>query len=113
MTQTQQKQILFMEETQTLNADNMQLSNADDSMKKIRLPSEGSLVIGRDPEADVFINHPSLSWHHAKLIVRSGTWVLVDLSSTNGTFVDGQRVTKVEVIGIQLDSIGRGIFGAQ
>lgn len=88
---------LFMEETQTLNADNMQLSNADDSMKKIRLPSEGSLVIGRDPEADVFINHPSLSWHHAKLIVRSGTWVLVDLSSTNGTFVDGQRVTKVEV----------------
>jgi adenylate cyclase len=35
---------------------------------------------------------PSVSTSHAKLQRREGVWVLVDLDSTNGTFVDGERV---------------------
>src|SRR5439155_1231153 len=35
---------------------------------------------------------PSVSTTHAKLQRREGVWVIVDLESTNGTFVDGERV---------------------
>ena len=87
---------LVMETTQTMETSSLH-SGPTDNMAKIRIPQEGSLIIGRDPSADVFINHPSLSWHHAKLIVRSDSWVLVDQKSTNGTFVDGVKISKVEV----------------
>lgn len=52
------------------------------------------VVIGRSTEADVAIEVPGLSRKHAK-ITRSpdGVFSLSDLGSTNGTFVEGERVT--------------------
>src|SRR5207247_11245843 len=38
------------------------------------------------------VPEPSVATSHAKLQRREGVWVLVDLDSTNGTFVDGERV---------------------
>lgn len=51
------------------------------------------LAIGRDTENDICVADDTfMSGHHARLEVRpEGTW-LVDLGSTNGTFVNGQRV---------------------
>src|SRR5205823_972596 len=41
---------------------------------------------------DIVLPDPSISTSHAKLQRREGVWVLVDLDSTNGTFVEGERV---------------------
>jgi len=48
--------------------------------------------LGRADYNDVVIPDGSVSTSHAKLQRREGVWVLVDLDSTNGTFVDGERV---------------------
>ena len=48
--------------------------------------------IGRADYNDLVVPDPSVSTSHAKLQRREGVWVLTDLDSTNGTFVDGDRV---------------------
>lgn len=48
--------------------------------------------IGRADYNDIVLPDESVSTTHAKLQRREGVWVLVDLDSTNGTFVDGEQV---------------------
>ena len=58
-----------------------------------RLPVKTPVVnIGRADYNDLVVPDPSVSTSHAKLQRREGIWVLVDLDSTNGTFVDGEQV---------------------
>lgn len=52
------------------------------------------LNVGRAEFNDVVLDDPSVSTQHAKLQRREGIWVVVDLGSTNGTFVDGERVSE-------------------
>jgi pSer/pThr/pTyr-binding forkhead associated (FHA) protein len=49
--------------------------------------------IGRGDYNDVVIADPSVSTMHAKLQRRDAVWILTDLGSTNGTFVEGERLT--------------------
>ncbi|HEX6644866.1 MAG TPA: FHA domain-containing protein [Gemmatimonadales bacterium] len=49
--------------------------------------------IGRADYNDIVIADPSVSTMHAKLQRRGGIWMLSDLGSTNGTFVDGELAT--------------------
>ncbi len=55
-----------------------------------------SLVVGRNPQTDIPLPAPVVSWHHARLdrCLHAGAQghVLTDLNSTNGTFVNGQRL---------------------
>jgi ABC-type multidrug transport system ATPase subunit/pSer/pThr/pTyr-binding forkhead associated (FHA) protein len=53
--------------------------------------------IGRDPEADIVVDEPLVSWRHAVLRIADGQWLLQDTSSTNGTFAAGERVRRVEI----------------
>ncbi|PYP14776.1 MAG: hypothetical protein DMD54_13400 [Gemmatimonadetes bacterium] len=58
-------------------------------------PSRPSCLLPRTPGASAkpcMASHESVSTTHAKLQRREGVWVLVDLDSTNGTFVDGDQV---------------------
>lgn len=48
--------------------------------------------IGRADYNDLVFPDESVSTAHAKLQRREGVWVLVDLGSTNGTFVDGDQI---------------------
>lgn len=48
--------------------------------------------IGRADYNDIVFPDESVSTTHAKLQRREGVWVIVDLDSTNGTFVDGDQV---------------------
>src|SRR6059036_537431 len=58
-----------------------------------RLPVKTPIVnMGRADYNDLVLPDPSVSTAHAKLQLRGGVWLLVDLDSTNGTFVDGERV---------------------
>ena len=49
--------------------------------------------IGRDLNNDVVINDAEVSRRHAKLVVQAGSYLLEDLGSTNGTFVDDQGIS--------------------
>jgi pSer/pThr/pTyr-binding forkhead associated (FHA) protein len=51
------------------------------------------ITIGRGAHNDVAINDESVSEYHAKLQRRENAWYLLDLESTNGTYVAGQRVS--------------------
>jgi pSer/pThr/pTyr-binding forkhead associated (FHA) protein len=60
-------------------------------MKGKRLPIKVPVVnIGRGDYNDVVIADPSVSTMHAKLQRREAVWILADLGSTNGTFVEGE-----------------------
>jgi pSer/pThr/pTyr-binding forkhead associated (FHA) protein len=63
-------------------------------LKGRRLPVKVPVVnIGRADFNDVVIADPSVSTSHAKLQRRDDVWVLSDLGSTNGTFVEGERLS--------------------
>jgi hypothetical protein len=51
------------------------------------------LTIGRSSESGLVIRDDYTSTHHARLMLWDGSWVVQDLDSTNGTFLDGTRVT--------------------
>jgi len=59
---------------------------------EIELPSE-QLTIGRSGESGLVIRDDYTSTHHARLMLWNDEWVIQDLDSTNGTFLDGNRVT--------------------
>ncbi len=60
---------------------------------RIELADRKEIVIGRSPGADLVIADEFASNMHAKLVSVGSEWVLQDLNSTNGTFLDGKRVT--------------------
>jgi len=55
-------------------------------------PIEGPINIGRSDESDVFLVDPSVSRKHAVIDVDAGWPIVHDLESTNGTFVNGERI---------------------
>jgi DNA-binding winged helix-turn-helix (wHTH) protein len=52
----------------------------------------GQNLLGRDPDATVYIDHPSVSRRHARISLDSARAVLEDLKSQNGTFLDGRKI---------------------
>jgi DNA-binding winged helix-turn-helix (wHTH) protein len=53
----------------------------------------GDNLLGRDPAAEVRIDHPSVSRRHARIAISSRRAVLEDLKSRNGTFVNCRGIT--------------------
>ena len=54
---------------------------------------EGENILGRDKDAVAWIDYPSVSRHHARILISGGEAVLEDLGSRNGTMLGGQRIT--------------------
>jgi hypothetical protein len=59
---------------------------------------KNSNTIGREVGSDVFINEAEVSRRHARLTLQAGNFLLEDLGSTNGTFVNGQRLMGPRVL---------------
>ncbi|MBK8595899.1 MAG: FHA domain-containing protein [Holophagales bacterium] len=60
--------------------------------------SEGEVTLGRSRSATVRVDHESVSRSHALLTFASGTAVLKDLNSSNGTFVAGRRILNETIL---------------
>jgi len=54
--------------------------------------STGSSVVGRDEDCDLIIPIPTVSGSHAKVELEGETLFVTDLESTNGTFVNNERI---------------------
>lgn len=57
---------------------------------------QDEFVIGRDPSADVVLDSPGVSRRHARLTRKDAGYQLEDLGSSNGTFVNGQRISAAQ-----------------
>ena len=55
-------------------------------------------VLGRDPSAGIYVEHPSVSRQHARISIDGNEAVLEDLQSRNGTFLDGRRIDVPTII---------------
>jgi len=64
-------------------------------------------LLGRGTDCDLRMVDPGVSRHHAELRVEDGQVVLVDLGSTNGTFVNGQPVRRVTLVDGTTVTLGR------
>ena len=51
------------------------------------------VTIGRDDASTLVLSDDFASSHHARLSPRDGSWLLEDLGSTNGTYLDRTKVT--------------------
>jgi hypothetical protein len=61
------------------------------------LPGEGKLLVGRESDAELVLSEDLVSRRHAEFVVHDGEVTLKDLGSTNGSFVNGQRVKKLRL----------------
>jgi pSer/pThr/pTyr-binding forkhead associated (FHA) protein len=68
------------------------------------------LTVGRHQENDIVIDHMGVSGTHARVTVDGQSVILTDLQSTNGTYVNGHRVTEVELRPNDWISIGKHIL---
>ena len=59
--------------------------------------SEAVVTVGRKPESTLQLGDPNVSRNHAEIRPHGNGWVLVDLGSTNGSRVNGTRVTSHEL----------------
>jgi pSer/pThr/pTyr-binding forkhead associated (FHA) protein len=55
-------------------------------------PGEGTTLIGRSPECDVFLDDVTVSRRHAELHREGGKFTIRDLGSLNGTYVNRKRI---------------------
>lgn len=69
------------------------------------------ITIGRAESSDLVIDDEFASTNHARLIKKDGDWVVQDLGSTNGTFLDGKKLSTPVVLKLGAEvRIGKTAF---
>ncbi|MBR6440255.1 MAG: FHA domain-containing protein [Aeriscardovia sp.] len=71
------------------------------------LLDEPSISVGRSMKADILLDDPTVSRRHALFTKVGGTYVLKDLDSLNGTYVNGARIDSLELHSGDAIMIGR------
>ena len=59
--------------------------------------SRDGVVVGRSRECDITLEDPNVSRRHAEVRLENGAWWIVDLGSTNGVEVNGERVDRARL----------------
>jgi hypothetical protein len=75
------------------------------------IPIRSDLTIGRKSDNLIVLNEQHISGNHAKILVRNDSLFLEDLNSTNGTYLNGTKITgKVKLSNKDEIKIGNVIF---
>jgi len=61
------------------------------------LLKDGNTTIGRHPESDIFLNDVTISRHHCRFLASGDALSVEDSGSTNGTYVNDERVDSAEL----------------
>ncbi|MFG3285881.1 FHA domain-containing protein [Streptomyces sp. NPDC048111] len=56
-----------------------------------------SYTLGRNPQGDLVVDDARVSWRHATISWSGRSWVIEDHGSTNGTYVQGQRIHQMDI----------------
>lgn len=78
-----------------------------------RILPGGIKTVGRAPRADFVVDAPLVSRLHCRLTLQPDGLLVEDLESTNGTFVNGERVTKLVLRGGDTLRVGRVEFAVR
>lgn len=90
-----------------LKANHVALSNRIFTLKTV-------MTVGRSDECDISLAAAHLSRRHAKLFVNDGLLYVKDLESSNGTFLNGERITEARVKRgdeLRFDALSFGVIG--
>ena len=82
---------MLMTEPTGVNATKLVITEGDRTGYSLKLDRR-EITIGRADNSDLVINDEYASTHHAKLVLINNDWLLQDLNSTNGTYLDGSRI---------------------
>ena len=85
----------------------LQTSESDDSPLTFRLGAGAIKTIGRAPRADFIVDRALVSRVHCRLTAGDERLEVQDLSSTNGTFVNGKRVKRAHIASGDRLRVGR------
>jgi ABC transport system ATP-binding/permease protein len=64
----------------------------NNNLETIALRGRNGLTLGRDPRNDTVIDHPVVARFQAKIELQQGSWVIADLNSSDGTFINDQQI---------------------
>ena len=85
----------------------LQSSDAEIEPLTFRVSPGGVKTVGRATNADLILDAALVSRIHCRLEAHDETLEVVDLESTNGTFVNGARVTRAHLIPGDRLQVGR------
>ncbi|MGD2101376.1 MAG: FHA domain-containing protein [Acidimicrobiia bacterium] len=71
---------------------------------------EGNTTVGRHPESDIFLNDVTVSRHHCRFVTTQETLTVEDSGSTNGTYVNDERVDSAQLAAGDEVLVGRFHF---
>jgi pSer/pThr/pTyr-binding forkhead associated (FHA) protein len=71
---------------------------------------DGNTTVGRHPESDIFLNDVTVSRHHCRFVASGDALTVEDSGSTNGTYVNDERVDSAELAAGDEVLIGRFHF---
>jgi diguanylate cyclase (GGDEF)-like protein len=78
--------------------------------KRYELAGVAEMTIGRGADCDIQVDRDSVSRRHAKVIKAGSGWQVVDLGSTNGSYVNDNQITEYGLRDGDLLKIGNAIF---
>src|SRR3954468_1323408 len=81
-----------------------------DGTQSFDLKLNAPLIVGRAPTCDLSVADPTISRRHAELVVDEDQVTLRDLGSSNGTFVNGQKVAAATLEVDDLIAFGKVAF---
>jgi predicted component of type VI protein secretion system len=67
----------------------------------------GPVVVGRSPDCDVVVRDVLLSRHHCRIEQQNGAWVVTDLGSKNGTFIETHKIDQFALSDADIIRAGR------
>ncbi len=83
---------------------------SQDSPRQVFELGRATLIVGRDDTSTIFVSDVSVSRNHASIVFESEEFVVHDNGSTNGTYVNGERVSRHVLQHHDIISFGSCLF---